>query len=65
MLLRARMNDASRSVMLAHARDSDLDRKVLLGHTNNDITTHYPAVEIQELIDASNKYWKRKTTHRH
>jgi integrase len=30
-------------------------RKVLLGHTNNDITTHYSAVEIQELIEASNK----------
>ncbi len=27
-------------------------RKVLLGHRNGDITTHYSAPEIQELIDA-------------
>jgi integrase len=27
-------------------------RKTLLGHTNGDITTHYSAPEIQELIDA-------------
>lgn len=30
-------------------------RRVLLGHTNHDITTHYSAAEIQELIDASHK----------
>lgn len=30
-------------------------RKVLLGHTNRDITTHYSAVEIAELINAVNK----------
>lgn len=29
-------------------------RKVLLGHKNGDITTHYSAPEIQELIDAAN-----------
>lgn len=31
------------------------DRKVLLGHTNGDITTHYSAVEISNLIKAVNK----------
>ena len=30
-------------------------RAVLLGHTNGDITTHYSAPEIQELINATNK----------
>lgn len=30
-------------------------RKVLLGHTNGDITTHYSAVEIAELISAVNR----------
>lgn len=30
-------------------------RKVLLGHRNGDITTHYSAPELQELLDASNK----------
>lgn len=30
-------------------------RRVLLGHTNGDITTHYSAPEIQELIDAAEK----------
>lgn len=35
-------------------------RKVLLGHTNHDITTHYSAVEIQELIDASNRILNAK-----
>jgi hypothetical protein len=30
-------------------------RKVLLGHTNGDITTHYSAVEIAELIQAVNR----------
>ena len=30
-------------------------RKVLLGHTNGDITTHYSAVELAELITAVNK----------
>lgn len=30
-------------------------RRVLLGHTNGDITTHYSAPELQELIDATEK----------
>ena len=30
-------------------------RKVLLGHTNGDITTHYSAAEIAELIQAVNR----------
>jgi hypothetical protein len=29
--------------------------RVLLGHTNGDITTHYSAVELAELITAVNK----------
>lgn len=29
-------------------------RKVLLGHTNGDITSHYSAPEIKELLDAAN-----------
>jgi integrase len=30
-------------------------RKVLLGHVSDDITTHYSAAEIQELIEASER----------
>ena len=30
-------------------------RKVLLGHTTGDITSHYSAPELQELIEAANK----------
>ena len=30
-------------------------RKVLLGHKNSDITTHYSAPEMEELIEAANK----------
>lgn len=30
-------------------------RKVLLGHRNGDITTHYSAPELEELIEAANK----------
>jgi integrase len=30
-------------------------RKVLLGHRNGDITTHYAAPELEELIEAANK----------
>ena len=30
-------------------------RKVLLGHKNGNITSHYSAPEIEELIDASNR----------
>lgn len=31
------------------------DRKALLGHTNGDITTHYSAVELNNLLAAANK----------
>jgi len=34
-------------------------RKVLLGHKNGDITTHYSAPEIQELLDAAEKVCQR------
>lgn len=34
-------------------------RKVLLGHTNHDITSHYSAVEIQELLNAANRVCNR------
>jgi integrase len=30
-------------------------RKVLLGHTTGDITSHYSAPELQELIEAANR----------
>ena len=30
-------------------------RKVLLGHDNGDITTHYSAPEIKELVEAANR----------
>ena len=30
-------------------------RQVLLGHTNHQITTHYSAVEIGELIEAAER----------
>lgn len=30
-------------------------RKVLLGHSNGDITTHYSAAELGELLDATEK----------
>jgi integrase len=30
-------------------------RKVLLGHRNGDITTHYSAPELEELIEAANR----------
>ena len=30
-------------------------RKVLLGHRNGDITTHYSAPELQELLEAANR----------
>jgi len=39
---------------LRSARIALETRKVLLGHKNGDITTHYSAPEIQELIDAAN-----------
>lgn len=30
-------------------------RKILLGHRNGDITTHYSAPELEELIEAANR----------
>jgi integrase len=36
-------------------------RKVLLGHRNGDITTHYSAPELQELLDATNKVCRKKS----
>lgn len=35
-------------------------RKVLLGHTSKDITTHYSAAELKELMDASNSILEAK-----
>ena len=34
-------------------------RKVLLGHSNGDITSHYSAPELEELMDAVNSYLER------
>ena len=31
------------------------DRKALLGHKNGSITSHYPAAELDQLIEAANK----------
>jgi hypothetical protein len=36
-------------------------RKVLLGHRNGDITTHYSAPELEELLGALNKVCKEKS----
>ena len=36
-------------------------RKVLLGHTNGDITTHYSAPELEELIRAAERVCKEKS----
>ena len=36
-------------------------RKVLLGHRDGDITTHYSAPELQELLDAANKVCRKKS----
>ena len=36
-------------------------RKVLLGHKNGDITSHYSAPELEELIDAANKVCIQKS----
>jgi hypothetical protein len=37
-------------------------RKLLLGHKNGDITTHYPAVEIGELLAATSRICAAKAT---
>ena len=34
-------------------------RRVLLGHKNGDITTHYSAPELRELIEAAEKVCER------
>ncbi|MCP4001393.1 MAG: site-specific integrase, partial [Gammaproteobacteria bacterium] len=36
-------------------------RKVLLGHRNGDITSHYSAPELEELIVAVNKVRENKS----
>ncbi|HEB59687.1 MAG TPA: site-specific integrase, partial [Gammaproteobacteria bacterium] len=36
-------------------------RKVLLGHRNGDITTHYSAPELEELIEAANRVCGEKS----
>ena len=36
-------------------------RKVLLGHRNGDITSHYSAPELVELIDAANSVCEGKS----
>ncbi len=36
-------------------------RKVLLGHRNGDITTHYSAPELEELIAAASKVCEEKS----
>jgi len=36
-------------------------RKVLLGHRNDDITTHYSAPELRELLDAANDVSRKQS----
>ena len=36
-------------------------RKVLLGHRNGDITTHYSAPELEELVEAANRVCDSKS----
>ncbi len=36
-------------------------RKVLLGHRNGDITSHYLALELEELIEAANRLCEQKS----
>ena len=36
-------------------------RKVLLVHRNGDITTHYSAPELEELLEAANRVCVRKS----
>ena len=37
-------------------------RKVLLGHRNGDITTHYSAPELEELLVAANRVCEEKSS---
>ena len=47
----------------AEGADRDLSKgKLLLGHKNGDITTHYSAAEIGELIAATNQICAAKGT---
>ncbi|MEW8201966.1 MAG: hypothetical protein AB2697_23075 [Candidatus Thiodiazotropha endolucinida] len=43
-------------------RRSAGDAKSLLGHANGDITTHYTAAELQELLNTAEKIVDRSTT---
>lgn len=36
-------------------------RKVMLGHKNGDITSHYSAPEIEELLEAANRVCQGKS----
>jgi integrase len=36
-------------------------RKVLLGHRNGDITSHYSAPELEELVEAANRVCDSKS----
>jgi hypothetical protein len=36
-------------------------RKVFLGHRNGDVTTHYSAPELRELIEAANRVCRKKS----
>ena len=40
---------------------SEKTSKVLLGHKNGDITTHYSAPELEELIEAANRVCEGKS----
>ncbi|MGB5742565.1 MAG: tyrosine-type recombinase/integrase, partial [Sedimenticolaceae bacterium] len=46
---------------LRSAGVSNETRKVLLGHRNGDITTHYSAPELEELIEAANRVCAEKS----
>jgi hypothetical protein len=37
------------------------DQKDLLGHKNGDITSHYSAPEIEELLEAANRVCRTKS----
>ena len=49
-------------VMLLHISDVyAMTLIVLLGHRNGDITTHYSAPELQELLDAANRVCEQQS----
>ena len=39
-------------------------RRVLLGHKSRDITSHYSAPELKELIDAANRVCEQGDVHK-